>query len=35
VRTLTLDVTERAAAFDAVKRAAHFGRLDVIVNIAG
>ncbi|MGW1270016.1 SDR family oxidoreductase [Streptomyces sp. NPDC002491] len=33
---LTLDVTDRSAAFEAVKRAhAHFGRLDVVVNNAG
>lgn len=32
----TLDVTDRAAAFEAVKAAhEHFGRLDVIVNNAG
>jgi NAD(P)-dependent dehydrogenase (short-subunit alcohol dehydrogenase family) len=33
---LTLDVTDKAAAFEAVERAhAHFGRLDVVVNNAG
>ena len=33
---LTLDVTDRAAAFDTVKRAHdHFGRLDVVINNAG
>jgi NAD(P)-dependent dehydrogenase (short-subunit alcohol dehydrogenase family) len=33
---VALDVTDRAAVFDAVARAhAHFGRLDVIVNNAG
>jgi NAD(P)-dependent dehydrogenase (short-subunit alcohol dehydrogenase family) len=33
---LTLDVTDRAAAFDAVKQAhEHFGRLDIVVNNAG
>ncbi|MEU7837656.1 MULTISPECIES: SDR family NAD(P)-dependent oxidoreductase [unclassified Nonomuraea] len=33
---LELDVTDRAAVFESVKRAhAHFGRLDVIVNNAG
>lgn len=36
VLTLPLDVTDRAAAFDAVAKAhARFGRLDVIVNNAG
>ena len=36
VLPLTLDVTDRAAVFDAVTRAhKHFGRLDVIVNNAG
>jgi NAD(P)-dependent dehydrogenase (short-subunit alcohol dehydrogenase family) len=36
VLPLTLDVTNREAAFDTVARAhAHFGRLDVIVNNAG
>lgn len=36
VLTLTLDVTDRAGCFDAVKRAHEkFGRLDVIVNNAG
>jgi NAD(P)-dependent dehydrogenase (short-subunit alcohol dehydrogenase family) len=36
VLALELDVTDRAAAFDAVARAHdHFGRLDVIVNNAG
>src|SRR3954470_23798475 len=34
--TLELDVTDRAAAFDAVGRAhEHFGRLDIVVNNAG
>lgn len=34
--TLPLDVTDRAAAFDAVEAAyRHFGRLDVVVNNAG
>lgn len=33
---LELDVTDRSAAFDAVRRAhEHFGRLDVVVNNAG
>ncbi|MCD7439481.1 SDR family NAD(P)-dependent oxidoreductase [Streptomyces lincolnensis] len=33
---LTLDVTDKAAAFAAVRRAhEHFGRLDVVVNSAG
>ncbi|WNM31961.1 SDR family oxidoreductase [Streptomyces sp. Li-HN-5-11] len=33
---LALDVTDKAAAFEAVKRAHdHFGRLDVVVNNAG
>ncbi|MGY2061423.1 SDR family NAD(P)-dependent oxidoreductase, partial [Nocardia gipuzkoensis] len=33
---LRLDVTDRTADFDAVRRAAeHFGRLDVVVNNAG
>ncbi len=36
VLPLPLDVTDRAAAFDAVQRAAnHFGALDVVVNNAG
>jgi NAD(P)-dependent dehydrogenase (short-subunit alcohol dehydrogenase family) len=34
--TLELDVTDRAADFDAVKTAhEHFGQLDVVVNNAG
>jgi NAD(P)-dependent dehydrogenase (short-subunit alcohol dehydrogenase family) len=34
--TMGLDVTDRAAAFDAVRQAhEHFGRLDVVVNNAG
>jgi NAD(P)-dependent dehydrogenase (short-subunit alcohol dehydrogenase family) len=34
--TLNLDVTDRAAVFEAVARAAaHFGRLDIVVNNAG
>ncbi len=34
--TMALDVTDRAAAFDAVRMAhKHFGRLDIIVNNAG
>jgi NAD(P)-dependent dehydrogenase (short-subunit alcohol dehydrogenase family) len=33
---MTLDVTDRDAAFDSVRQArAHFGRLDVVVNNAG
>jgi NAD(P)-dependent dehydrogenase (short-subunit alcohol dehydrogenase family) len=33
---MTLDVTDREAAFDSVRQArAHFGRLDVVVNNAG
>src|SRR6202046_302675 len=33
---LALDVTDRQAAFDAVRRAReHFGRLDIVVNNAG
>ena len=33
---MALDVTDRAAAFDAVRRAhEHFGRLDIVVNNAG
>lgn len=33
---LALDVTDRAAAFDAVTRAhGHFGRIDVVINNAG
>jgi NAD(P)-dependent dehydrogenase (short-subunit alcohol dehydrogenase family) len=36
VLPLQLDVTDRAAAFDRVQRAAaHFGELDVVVNSAG
>ncbi len=36
VRPLKLDVTDRAAAFEAVRQAHdHFGRLDVVVNNAG
>ena len=36
VLPIRLDVTDRAAAFDAVRQAAaHFGRLDVVVNNAG
>ncbi|MFI6031971.1 SDR family NAD(P)-dependent oxidoreductase [Amycolatopsis magusensis] len=36
VLPLELDVTDRAAVFESVKRAAgHFGRLDVVVNNAG
>lgn len=36
VLPLALDVTDRAAVFDAVERGArHFGRLDVVVNNAG
>ncbi len=35
-RVLPLDVTDRAAAFDAVKQAHdHFGELDIVVNNAG
>ncbi|MFI5493820.1 SDR family oxidoreductase [Actinoplanes sp. NPDC051859] len=34
--TVPLDVTDRAAVFDAVSRAVqHFGRLDIVVNNAG
>jgi NAD(P)-dependent dehydrogenase (short-subunit alcohol dehydrogenase family) len=36
VLPIQLDVTDRSADFDAVRRAAdHFGRLDVVVNNAG
>ncbi len=36
VLPIQLDVTDRSAAFDAVKRAAdHFGKLDVVINNAG
>jgi NAD(P)-dependent dehydrogenase (short-subunit alcohol dehydrogenase family) len=36
ILALTLDVTDKAAATEAVQRAhAHFGRLDVVVNNAG
>ena len=36
VLAVALDVTDRAAAFDAVAKAhEHFGRLDVVVNNAG
>lgn len=36
VLPLQLDVTDRSAAFETVKRAAdHFGKLDVIINNAG
>lgn len=36
VLTIALDVTDRMAVFEAVKRAhSHFGRLDVVVNNAG
>ncbi len=36
VLPIRLDVTERGADFDAVRRAAeHFGRLDVVINNAG
>ena len=36
VLPIQLDVTDRGADFDAVKRAAdHFGRLDVVINNAG
>lgn len=36
VLPITLDVTDRAAAFAAIARAhAHFGRLDIVINNAG